>query len=91
LSVKDLKQHSPDCVDHAGHCTCPERTPRKLSFLKSCSACCQDWLMYFRHPMRMAGIALALLYMTVIGLDAVTTGTDFLLSAHARCDKLSCP
>jgi len=39
----------------------------------------------------MAGISLALLYMTVIGLDAVTTGTDYLLSAHARCDKIAYP
>jgi hypothetical protein len=47
--------------------------------------------MYFRQPMRMAGIGLALLYMTVIGLDAVTTGTNYLLSTHARCDKIAYP
>jgi hypothetical protein len=91
LAVKDAKEHLPDCVAHGEHCTCPERTPRKLSYLKSCSACCHDWLMYFKQPMRMAGIALALLFMTVIGLDAVTTGTDFLFSTHARCDKISYP
>jgi iron-regulated transporter 1 len=84
LAVKDLKQHLPGCVADAEHCTCPERAPSQVNSSKSCSACCHDWLMYFRHPMRMAGIGLALVYMTVIGLDAVTTGTDFLLSAHAR-------
>lgn len=91
MAVKDMKEHLPDCVAHAGACTCPERTPRKLSYLKSCSACCNDWLMYFRQPMRMAGIGLALLYMTVIGLDAVTAGTNYLLSTHARCDKIAYP
>jgi iron-regulated transporter 1 len=91
LAVKDAKEHLPDCVAHTEPCTCPERTPTKLSYLKSCSACCHDWLMYFKQPMRMAGISLALLYMTVIGLDAVTTGTDYLLSTHARCDKIAYP
>jgi Ferroportin1 (FPN1). len=91
LAVKDVKEHLPDCVAHAEHCTCQERIPRKLSSLKSCSACSHDWLMYFKHPIKMAGIGLALLYMTAIGLDAVTTGTDILLSAHARHGTISYP
>ena len=91
MAVKDAKEHLPDCVTRAEPCTCPERTPRKSSYLKSCSVCCHDWLMYFRQPLRMAGISLALLYMTVIGLDAVTIGTNYLLSTNSRCDKIAYP
>ncbi|KAK2704280.1 solute carrier family 40 member 1-like isoform X4 [Artemia franciscana] len=34
----------------------------------------RDWVSYFRHPVRYAGIALACLYMTVLGFDSITTG-----------------
>jgi hypothetical protein len=67
---------------YAEHGSCPEGSERKLNSLQYWyRAYCHDWLMYSKHPIRMAGIALSLLYMTVMGFDAVTTGTDFLFSA----------
>ena len=34
----------------------------------------QAWRLYFLHPTRLAGLGLALLYMTVLGFDAITWG-----------------
>ncbi len=33
------------------------------------------WKDYFAHPVRNAGVGLALLYMTVLGFDSITTGS----------------
>jgi hypothetical protein len=81
LSVKKQKLHSPKCVArYAEHVTCPEESTRRLNCLQYCyHAYYYDWLTYVRHPVRMAGLALALLYMTVMGFDAVTTGTDLFI------------
>ena len=42
-------------------------TKRLGGFLKT-------WGIYFKHQVRNAGIALAFLYMTVLGFDSITTG-----------------
>lgn len=34
----------------------------------------KTWGVYFTHEVRNAGIALAFLYMTVLGFDSITTG-----------------
>jgi hypothetical protein len=41
---------------------------------KRCQESLMGWKDYFAHPVRGAGIGLALLYMTVLGFDSVTTG-----------------
>ncbi|KAK2704282.1 hypothetical protein QYM36_016620 [Artemia franciscana] len=46
----------------------------KLSSQNSVGKFFRDWVSYFRHPVRYAGIALACLYMTVLGFDSITTG-----------------
>jgi len=35
----------------------------------------KGWRMYFRHSIHFAGISFALLFMTVMGFDNITTGT----------------
>merc|ERR1712038_1457064 len=34
----------------------------------------QGWLTYFNHPVKLAGLGLACLYMTVLGFDNITYG-----------------
>jgi hypothetical protein len=38
------------------------------------------WGIYFRHEVFAAGLGLALLYMTVLGFDQITTGLDWFVS-----------
>ncbi|PSN34502.1 hypothetical protein C0J52_13402 [Blattella germanica] len=75
LSVKSIKTHSSRCTErYADHFECPEGGSKKNWLQYRYHAYCYDWHTYIKHPVRLAGLALALLYMTVLGFDAVTTG-----------------
>lgn len=43
-------------------------------FTKKLTGLFKSWTIYFKHDVRNAGIALACLYMTVLGFDSITTG-----------------
>ena len=62
-------------------CTCPslEESRGPASALASLLG---GWRSYWRHPVREAGLGLALLYMTVLGFDTITWG-------YCRYDVLS--
>jgi len=42
--------------------------------LSSIGETIESWKIYFNHPVRYAGIGVALLYMTVMGFDSITFG-----------------
>ncbi|KAK7794630.1 hypothetical protein R5R35_004426 [Gryllus longicercus] len=70
---KRKMQHIDSCSEkYAEHDVCPTDEKRKI--------CCDcfyaffyDWKFYFSHTVRFAGFGLALLYMTVLGFDSITT------------------
>ena len=53
-----------------------EKSPAKTvdEILKPLKDSYQAWKVYFTHPVRNAGLGLALLYMTVLGFDSITHG-----------------
>ena len=59
--------------DSTDSCTCPslEEARGPASALASLLG---GWRSYWRHPVREAGLGLALLYMTVLGFDTITWG-----------------
>ncbi|KAJ9575057.1 hypothetical protein L9F63_007792 [Diploptera punctata] len=75
LSTKEIKVHSPKCVArYADHAVCPEDPEDKVNCLQyRLQTFLYDWLTYIKHPIRMAGVGLSCLYMTVLGFDTVTT------------------
>ena len=50
---------------------CDEKKSESVNYLQETF---KGWKMYFSHPVRNAGLGLALLYMTVLGFDNITYG-----------------
>nr|CAD7441308.1 unnamed protein product [Timema bartmani] len=74
--IKKHQVHDPNCrTRYSDHILCPQSSRPSLGWFQYfTNSYWYDWKTYFKHRVFMASVGLALLYMTVLGFDAITTG-----------------
>nr|CAD7424920.1 unnamed protein product [Timema monikensis] len=73
--IKKHQVHDPNCrTRYSDHILCPQSSRPSLGWFQYfTNSYWYDWKTYLKHRVFMASIGLALLYMTVLGFDAITT------------------
>nr|CAD7397745.1 unnamed protein product [Timema poppensis] len=73
--IKKHQVHDPNCrTRYSDHMLCPQSSRPSLGWFQYfTNSYWYDWKTYLKHRVFMASIGLAMLYMTVLGFDAITT------------------